>query len=273
LTAISTALTITRFIRHGARLRVCTSIGEPKGVSKRGRAKKGTSGVWRGTTWFFVQGAQTIPAPPRRRMRKKGPPAFVTEEWELMKKLKANPEFAKQTLVDSLAVAGIERANLSAAQRRCPDLKAAYLGKLASELGRDPREALLEVRTEDPGAFEKTKLDAVLRSLDKYEMINNVLFRRVYNSVSSQVELRCAVPSGAAQRFDFPGRGHTPLGFRERILLEYHNGKLGGHQGRERTMDMVSRDFWWPGLYGDIRRWCSRCEVCRAERGASGLAA
>ena len=38
-------------------------------------------------------------------------------------------------------------------------------------------------------------------------------------------------------------------------------------------MDNVSRDFWWPGMYGDVRRWCSKCEFCRAERGASGLAA
>ena len=37
--------------------------------------------------------------------------------------------------------------------------------------------------------------------------------------------------------------------------------------------DNVSRDFWWPGMYGDVRRWCSKCEFCRPERGASGLSA
>ena len=63
------------------------------------------------------------------------------------------------------------------------------------------------------------------------------------------------------------------MGFRERILLEYHNGRLGGHQGRERTMDNVSRDFWWPGMYGDVRRWCAKCEFCRAERGSTGVSA
>ena len=95
----------------------------------------------------------------------------------------------------------------------------------------------------------------------------------MFNTVSGEVELRCAVPSGAASQFDFPGRGQTPLGFRERILLEYHNGKLGGHQGRERTMDSVARDFWWPRMYTDVRNWCNKCEFCRAERGATGLSA
>jgi len=88
------------------------------------------------------------------------------------------------------------------------------------------------------------KIDAVIRTLGRLELIEGVLLRRVYCPVSNIVELRCAVLSGGAQKVDFPGRGHVGLGFRERVLLEYHNGKVGGHQGRERTMDMVSRDLW-----------------------------
>ena len=29
----------------------------------------------------------------------------------------------------------------------------------------------------------------------------------------------------------------------------------------------------WPGMYGDVRRWCNKCELCRAERGTTGVAA
>ena len=76
----------------------------------------------------------------------KKPPLFVTEEWELLKKLRTDPEFCRGALVDSLSVAGIERQQLAAAQRVCPDLRAAYLGKLAESLSQDPRKALLEMR-------------------------------------------------------------------------------------------------------------------------------
>jgi len=38
-------------------------------------------------------------------------------------------------------------------------------------------------------------------------------------------------------------------------------------------MDAVLRGFWWPGLYGDVRRWCSKCEFCHAKKGVSGLSA
>ena len=75
------------------------------------------------------------------------------------------------------------------------------------------------------------------------------------------------VPTGNARAFDFPGRGRTDHCFRKEILLHYHNGPLGGHQGQEWTMDALARDFWWPGMYGDVRRWYSTCEFCRGEHG------
>ena len=40
---------------------------------------------------------------------RKKPPLFVTDEWELLKKLRTDPEYKRSALVDSLSVAGIER--------------------------------------------------------------------------------------------------------------------------------------------------------------------
>ena len=65
--------------------------------------------------------------------------------------------------------------------------------------------------------------------------------------------------------FELPGRGKKTLGYRERLLLEYHNGPLAGHLGRERTYEHLSRDFWWEGMYEDVRRWCKTCQFCTGE--------
>ena len=148
-------------------------------------ATRTTRGAWRGTTWFFLEGVETLPGPARRRITTKRPPLFVTEEWELLKKLRTDPEYKRSALVDSLSVQGIERAQLSAAQRACPDLRAAYLGKLAEEMGKDPRSTLLECSKQHPDAFKGKQLDAMIRSLEHFEMITEVLFRRVYNAVSN----------------------------------------------------------------------------------------
>ena len=35
-----------------------------------------------------------------------------------------------------------------------------------------------------------------------------------------------------------------------------------GHQGQERTLALVKRRFYWPGMAGDIANWCRKCERC-----------
>ena len=63
------------------------------------------------------------------------------------------------------------------------------------------------------------------------------------------------------------------MGYRERLLLEYHNGPLGGHPGRERTCELLEKDWWWPHMFEDVRRWCARCQDCASESGLTGASA
>ncbi len=81
------------------------------------------------------------------------------------------------------------------------------------------------------------------------------------------------VPSTMTGKYEVVGRGERPLSYRELILMEYHNGALAGHQGRDRTTEMIERDFWWSGLPEDVRRWCRKCIHCQGERGTSGVTA
>ena len=48
---------------------------------------------------------------------------------------------------------------------------------------------------------------------------------------------------------------------------------MGGHLGRDRTLERLEREVWWKGMYEDVRRWCSACEQCQSERGTSGVSA
>ena len=97
-----------------------------------------------------------------------------------------------------------------------------------------------------------------------------MLYRRVYDAVDGEVQLRLCVPDQAHSQYEYPDQAYKSLGYRERLILEYHNGPLGGHVGRERTYEILSKDFWWPGMYEDVRRWCKNCEQCTRERGVAG---
>ena len=89
---------------------------------------------------------------------------------------------------------------------------------------------------------------------EKFELVDGVIFRRVYDAIEGEVQLRCCVSNVPTSQFELPGRGYRHLGYREKFLLDYHNGQLAGHQGRERTTECLERDCWWPGLREDVRR-------------------
>ncbi|GBG73529.1 hypothetical protein CBR_g16872 [Chara braunii] len=50
---------------------------------------------------------------------------------------------------------------------------------------------------------------------------------------------------------------------RTRLLGEFHDAPASGHFGVNRTIGRLRQRFWWPGLSGDVTRYCESCEVCR----------
>ena len=46
------------------------------------------------------------------------------------------------------------------------------------------------------------------------------------------------------------------------VMQKIHDSFLGGHPGREATIDVVSRQFYWPRINQDIRRFLRNCDVC-----------
>lgn len=51
-----------------------------------------------------------------------------------------------------------------------------------------------------------------------------------------------------------------PASLREEVLQQLHQGH--GHQGVERTTNLVRQRCYWPGLYKDVKDWCQKCERC-----------
>ena len=179
-----------------------------------------------------------------------------------MKKLRTGAGVDKEALVASCTLAGVERIHLSAAQRVCPDFAVYYACKLAEETGNDPRATLVGLKSKEPLWFVRRKIDSILTTSSHYELVRGVLFRRVWDETEGEVQLRCCVPDRPWGQFEVPGQGLKTFGYRERLLLEYHNGSLAGHQGRERTAAMLARDFYWPGLYSAVCSWCKTCQIC-----------
>ena len=51
--------------------------------------------------------------------------------------------------------------------------------------------------------------------------------------------------------------------YRRDILVLAHDTPLAGHLGVEKTYRKVLGHFYWPGLHGDVKRFCKTCHVCQ----------
>ena len=77
---------------------------------------------------------------------------------------------------------------------------------------------------------------------------------------------------GMEMRFDkddegnlyFKGRAWVPKvnGLRDVLMNEAHNTKYSIHPGADKMYQGLRRDFWWPGMKGDVARYVSRCMTC-----------
>ena len=54
-----------------------------------------------------------------------------------------------------------------------------------------------------------------------------------------------------------------PESFREKVLRLAHETLMSGHLGIKKAMDRVLTEFFWPGVCGDVSRFCKSCDICQ----------
>jgi len=60
---------------------------------------------------------------------------------------------------------------------------------------------------------------------------------------------------------------------RDRILYAHHDTPLMGHPGRNQTVGLIQRNYWWPGLRGHAAKYVSACETCQRTKPRQGAIA
>lgn len=57
---------------------------------------------------------------------------------------------------------------------------------------------------------------------------------------------------------------------RERIIQLNHDSLSAGHPGRYKTQELITRDYWWPRIQGDVRRYVEGCKICQRTKTRHG---
>jgi len=59
-------------------------------------------------------------------------------------------------------------------------------------------------------------------------------------------------------------RIYVPKGdLRREIIQLYHNTLVGGHRGRWKMMELIGRNYWWPGITKEMGRYVDGCDTCQ----------
>jgi hypothetical protein len=63
----------------------------------------------------------------------------------------------------------------------------------------------------------------------------------------------------------FKNRCYVPpdADLRQQIVKRYHDTKPAGHPGQWGTQNLVSREYWWPGMGIFIKQYVDRCATCQ----------
>ena len=50
------------------------------------------------------------------------------------------------------------------------------------------------------------------------------------------------------------------------IIRLYHNTPVGEHGGQQKTVELVTRNFWWPGVMKEVKRYVKECNSCQRNK-------
>ena len=53
---------------------------------------------------------------------------------------------------------------------------------------------------------------------------------------------------------------------RAEIIRLHHNIPIGGHGGQWKTVELVTRNFWWPGVTKGVKQYVEGCDACQRNK-------
>ena len=50
---------------------------------------------------------------------------------------------------------------------------------------------------------------------------------------------------------------------RREVIRLHHDVPAAGHGGRWKTVELVTRNYWWPGVTRDVGKYVEECDLCQ----------
>ncbi|CAB0027848.1 unnamed protein product [Trichogramma brassicae] len=135
-------------------------------------------------------------------------------------------------------------------QMKVPD----FLSRMADE---DEEEEIAAFETiEDPWYLNRMQeVQEMPKKFGSWRVENGILYRHREDPLLDPID-------GGTEAW----RVVVPEEHRARILSEAHEERSAGHLGQQKTYDRVARDYYWPGMWHDVREHVRDCELCQRHK-------
>lgn len=101
----------------------------------------------------------------------------------------------------------------------------------------------------------RNKINANKDNLPDVEERNGVLYKRT----------QCRTENGDETAWKI----WVPDGLRKSIMEECHNPPSASHGGVDKTLELIRRQYFWPGMSSEIRSFVAKCSTCKETKSPS----
>ena len=56
---------------------------------------------------------------------------------------------------------------------------------------------------------------------------------------------------------------YVPKQLRTSVICAHHDSTDAGHPGQDKTLDIITRNYWWPAVQQDVRQYVRTCGTCQ----------
>lgn len=60
-----------------------------------------------------------------------------------------------------------------------------------------------------------------------------------------------------------------PINLRNQVIRRFHDVPVASHGGIYKTLDLIRRNFYWPGMVRDVRQYVKDCEICKTTKASN----
>jgi len=53
---------------------------------------------------------------------------------------------------------------------------------------------------------------------------------------------------------------------RAEVIRLHHDMPVGGHGGQWKMAELVTRNFWWPEVTREVKRYIEKCDICQRNK-------